>query len=206
MIGFYNYTVIATFIGTLSGIFGIVFAFSGQPLLAMCSLMLCGSIDMFDGKIAKTRVRTDAEKRFGIQIDSLSDMICFGVLPPCVGYAIGMRHWLCALPMAVYTIAGLIRLAYFNVTEEERQSTTDGHRKFYEGLPITCSAFVFPAVYVLCCYLPAAVAPWVYGVALLACAATFVGKFRLPKPGLKGMLVMLAIGVLEFALLVFLGR
>ena len=55
--------------------------------------MLAGVCDMFDGKIARTMKRTKQEKRFGIQIDSLSDFLCFGVLPAMIGYNIGMTEW-----------------------------------------------------------------------------------------------------------------
>ena len=49
---------------------------------------------MFDGKIARTKKnRTEVEKRFGIQIDSLADIICFGVAPSLIAYRMGMNHF-----------------------------------------------------------------------------------------------------------------
>ena len=149
MIGYYNYTVVATFLGLVSGVFGMLFAFTDKPLISLCLLMICGAIDMFDGKIAKTRKRTDAEKRFGIQIDSLSDLICFGVLPACIGYSVGMRHPAFWIVLAAYVLAALIRLAYFNVSEEDRQKETTECRRSYEGLPVTCCSFILPMVYLL---------------------------------------------------------
>ena len=86
MIGFYNYTVILTYLGTLSGFLGITFAFNEKPLIALICLIFAGLCDMFDGKVASTKQRTQQEKRFGIQIDSLSDVICFGVLPAVIVY------------------------------------------------------------------------------------------------------------------------
>ena len=53
--------------------------------------MIAGLCDMFDGKIASTMERTRQEKRFGVQIDSLSDLICFGVLPALIVYSGGGR-------------------------------------------------------------------------------------------------------------------
>ena len=75
MIGFYNYTVILTYIGAILGVCGIVASFNGNILLAIVCLMLSAVCDMFDGKIARTMKRTKQEKRFGIQIDSLSDFV-----------------------------------------------------------------------------------------------------------------------------------
>ena len=84
MIGFYNYTVILTYLGLLSGFGGILCASNGNLKAAIVLLLVAGFCDMFDGKIASTMKRTKAEKRFGIQIDSLSDLICFGVLPAVI--------------------------------------------------------------------------------------------------------------------------
>ena len=62
MIGFYNYTVILTYIGTIFGLLGILSAFSGNLILAITFLMLTGVCDMFDGKIARTMKRNKDEK------------------------------------------------------------------------------------------------------------------------------------------------
>ena len=78
MIGYYNYTVILTYIGTLFGFVGITFIWGGDLRTALICLMLAGFCDMFDGKIASTMKRTKQEKRFGIQIDSLSGMVQCG--------------------------------------------------------------------------------------------------------------------------------
>ena len=72
MIGFYNYTVILTYVGMLSGFMGIVSAWSGNLKMALLCLIFAGVCDMFDGKIASTMKRTKQEKRFGVQIDSLA--------------------------------------------------------------------------------------------------------------------------------------
>lgn len=67
MIGFYNYTVILTYLSLVSSALGIYFA-SGigesgsHPEYAIVCLMLSGLFDMFDGKVARTRKRTDEEK------------------------------------------------------------------------------------------------------------------------------------------------
>ena len=60
----------------------------GLPYLGMFFLMFCGLCDAFDGKVARTKKnRTEQMKQFGIQIDSLSDLVAFGVLPACIGIA-----------------------------------------------------------------------------------------------------------------------
>ena len=82
MIGVYDYTVLATYLSLAFGVSGILAAMNGGPYSALLCLMVSGLLDAFDGRIARTKKnRTEQEKRFGIQIDSLNDVVCFGVLP-----------------------------------------------------------------------------------------------------------------------------
>lgn len=79
MIGFYDYTVVVTYISLVSSILGMFCAIDGRLTLAVSCLAFSGLCDMFDGKIARTKKnRTDDEKSFGIQIDSLCDIVCLG--------------------------------------------------------------------------------------------------------------------------------
>ena len=72
-LGIYDYTVILTYISLGISVFGITRALEGDFKVAIFCLALSGLCDMFDGKIARTKKnRTDDEKNFGIQIDSLS--------------------------------------------------------------------------------------------------------------------------------------
>ena len=183
----------------------------------MCFLLICGLCDAFDGKVARLKKdRSDTEKKFGIQVDSLSDIVAFGVLPICIGAAL-MRTSetlqkiqsgsagkvftviLFAI-MTMYALMALIRLAYFNVTEEERQNTEEGARKYYVGLPVTSAAIIFPSVllinYLFLKFKEVDLAP-VYFVILGITALAFVLKFQLRKPGLKAILAMVAFGAIE---------
>ena len=75
MIGYYNYSVILTYIGLASAVYGMVQAMSYNPRVAILCLMVCGLCDAFDGAIARTCKRTEDEKSFGMQIDSLCDLL-----------------------------------------------------------------------------------------------------------------------------------
>ena len=80
MLGVYDYTVVLTYVSVLISMGGMLFSVNGYPRMAIVCLALSGFCDMFDGKIARTKKnRTEVEKKFGIQIDSLADIICFGV-------------------------------------------------------------------------------------------------------------------------------
>jgi CDP-diacylglycerol--serine O-phosphatidyltransferase len=202
MIGYYNYTVILTYLSLVSSIMGMFFAagFGGMrphPEYAIICLMVSGLCDMFDGKIARTKKdRTESEKKFGIQIDSLCDVICFGVLPSLIGYSVGMRDWIDLPILALFPLCAVIRLAYFNVAEEERQSKTSENRKVYEGLPVTSVSLILPLIYSF----HKDIGEWfpeVYGGTLLVIAIAFITRFKVKKPSMKTMLGFIGVGVLE---------
>lgn len=228
MLGFYNYTVILTYISLCSAVTGIFTAIAGtgHPFIATCCLLLSGFCDAFDGIVARSKKdRTEQEKKFGIQIDSLVDLIAFGVLPCAIGYACYMSHvgkgfilsekWtafkiLADNKLAIYFIvfcifilAGLIRLAYFNVMEEERQSKTSEKRKYYEGIPITTSCLIFPTIMLIQYIVGDAfdISPY-YVLALLITAFLFVSKVHIRKPGFKVIMIMVGVGLVEFALMI----
>jgi len=205
MIGVYDYTVIATYLSLILGLGGILASMKGATLGALLCLMLSGLLDAFDGRIARTKKnRTDTEKRFGIQIDSLNDLVCFGVLPAALGASIECEKTWFLATMAFFVLCGLIRLAYFNVMEEERQEGTSAVRKFYLGVPITSAAFASPFFYLLSFYtaIPAHLS---YAIGLFLLGVLFIAPVRVAKPKLPGIIAMSLFGVAElvaFALVI----
>ena len=194
MLGFYNYTVILTYFGMLTGFSGITCVLAENRTGALACLLIAGLCDMFDGKIASTMTRTRQEKRFGVQIDSLNDLICFGLLPALIVYTSGtgaMRF----MPAAVYVLCALIRLAWFNVDEEERQNRESGSRDVYYGLPVTMSALILPSVMSLCTK-----HNWNTGrigaLTLIIMAAAFLTPFKVKKPTLAGKIGLLLFGAI----------
>ena len=83
IIGKYNKSVMLTYIGGIFALFGMIFAIIDNLQYSLICLMLAGICDLFDGKIARMCKRTDIEKEFGKQIDSLVDVFSFVALP-CV--------------------------------------------------------------------------------------------------------------------------
>lgn len=216
MIGFYDYTVILTYLSLLSSILGMTLAITGHPILATMCLLFCGLCDMFDGKVARSKKnRTADEKAFGIQIDSLSDVIAFGVLPAVMVLSLCAYQWYSYLVAALYVLAGLIRLAYFNVTEELRQKQTDECRRDYSGLPITSAALVFPVFFcVISVYCLTRDSITLFSqlfqkglLRMLLCCLMgltglcFILPFKIRKPQSKELWLMLALGVLIAAVL-----
>ena len=223
MIGVYDYTVILTYLSLLSGVTGMIIAMTGfgHPYLGMFCMMLSGLFDAFDGKVARTKKdRTDLEKEFGVQIDSFADLISFGVLPAAIGLSVlrsspffsdvpyrledtGKLQWYPVVLIIIalfYVLAAMIRLAYFNATEDQRaeQKKTLGS-EFYTGLPVTSAALVFPFVLLLNYYLRFDLSLTYFGVMLLM-SVLFLANFNLKKPDSKTLLILVLVGVGELLL------
>jgi CDP-diacylglycerol---serine O-phosphatidyltransferase len=110
---------------------------------------------------------------FGKQIDSLCDVVSFVVAPAVFAYSVGLQQpWFLAVE-AFYVLAGIVRLARYNVT-----GTTDGGR-YFEGLPVPVSTFIVP-VYFLFSW-----AGWdlqIWGVFFLVHAVLMISTVKVPKP------------------------
>lgn len=208
MIGYYNYTVILTYMSLVSSVLGMFFAMGIKgdihPKYAIICLMISGLCDMFDGKVARTKKnRSENEKKFGIQIDSLCDAVCFGVLPSIIGYSVGMNSW-CDVPVLVmFPLCAVIRLAYFNVVEEERQKQTSEVRKTYEGLPVTSVALIIPLLYSFHRDIGSKWFPTIYGFTLFIIAIAFITRFKIKKPTMKTMLTFIGIGFIELVWMLY---
>lgn len=200
MLGYYNYTVVLTYIGLFSAIFGMMQALQCNPKAAVLCLMVCGLCDMFDGAIARThKTRTENEKSFGIQIDSLCDLVCFGVFPVVIGFSIGIKSFFGVLCMAFYALAAVIRLGYFNVQEINRTKETTEKRKYYTGLPVTSIAILLPTF--LLCDIPTKFSMVrLYSLCLLIVGVAFISKIKIKKPYFYGMIVCALFGVVIFFL------
>ncbi|MBQ2733737.1 MAG: CDP-alcohol phosphatidyltransferase family protein [Clostridia bacterium] len=181
-IGFYDYTVILTYMSLVSGLLGIGFAANGRHGAAIICLTVCGILDMFDGAVARTKKdRTEDEKSFGIQLDSLCDIVCFGVLPAWFLYCFGPRTAVSIAVLIAYVLCALIRLAFFNVLEAKRQKTEDGCARYYRGLPVTSASIAFPFFYLLSGILPNPVEKVIWAVLPVLMGFLFVLDIKVPK-------------------------
>ncbi|MCI5494164.1 MAG: CDP-alcohol phosphatidyltransferase family protein [Lachnospiraceae bacterium] len=194
MIGFYDYTVVLTYISLICSVFGMTQAIDGRFRVAIVCLALSGLLDMFDGKVARTKKdRTDDQKLFGVQIDSLCDVVCFGIFPAMICYILGVRGILGGIIIAYYGVCSVIRLAFFNVLETNRQREEDGANKYYHGLPITTMAIVLPLTFLLNFCISQFAFKCVLMVVLAVVGTLFIVDFKLKKPSNKMLAVLVFI-------------
>ena len=120
-----------TLIGVCIGLTSIRFALDGRFELAIIAIIFAALIDGLDGRIARLIKGTS---KVGKELDSLTDMISFGVAPAFIMYfwnlnSLGRFGWLLCL---VYVICVALRLARFNVNSNQESSWKDN---FFEGVP-----------------------------------------------------------------------
>lgn len=101
-----------------------------------CALVLAALIfDVLDGRIARWR---QVSSPLGRELDSLADIISFGVAPAMIAYACGMQGFYDRIVLAFFVACGVSRLARFNVTAEALADES-GKVKYFEGTPIPTS-------------------------------------------------------------------
>ena len=183
LIGFYNVSVILTYLGLAFTIFGMYLAMSGNISTAFMCLILSGVCDLFDGAVARSVKRNDDEKNFGVQIDSLVDVVSYGAFPIILGISMGFTSRFNIITYILYGICAVIRLAYFNVITLNSKSFLKNKKdNFYYGLPVTNVAIILPVIYSLKHFISQAVFEKAYPWVMFVTAILFVTNFKIKKP------------------------
>ena len=123
----YNYANAITLLNLTMGCFSIFFILESKPFLAASFIIIAALLDRFDGTLArKSGMVTD----LGKELDSLSDLVSFGVAPAMLLWFLALSNILIygKIVAIIYILAGAFRLARFNVTE---------FKGVYIGVPIT---------------------------------------------------------------------
>jgi len=127
---------VLTFSNALAGLGCITLTLRGEAGAALVMLAFAVIFDSLDGRISRAR---SADGVFGRELDSLADIVSFGVAPCVLGISTG-GGWPLMIAVATYLVAGIYRLARFN---------SKPFTGFYEGLPITTAGILFPAMFLL---------------------------------------------------------
>lgn len=202
-IGAYNPSIILTYIGAFCAVVGLglliccpASEYSRMSDIVMILLMASGICDMFDGAVARRVKRTEKEKEFGIQLDSLADTISFVAFPAAILMSMSGKNPLFFAIACLYVFGGIMRLGWFNVTTEENKG-------IYKGLPVTTAAVIFPLCHLILRVFHVGHETIIYPIVFGCVAILFIGNFQLKKPKLRYLLplVGLAIATALFLLL-----
>lgn len=197
-IGKWNKSVILTYIGLAFAITGMYIALVlHKPGVAFMCLVAAGVCDMFDGKIARMCKRDEEEIAFGIELDSLVDVVCFIILPIIIYISLGFTKWYNLISYILLGICGIARLGYYNVCT----ATKDGKAvKYYEGLPVTVAAITFPVLYLFHHIMTPSVFYVFFSIVVFVEAILNVLKFKLRK-STKWIYPILSIGAIILAII-----
>ena len=116
--------------------------------LSMGLLLVALLFDIADGKIARRRAE---HSPFGQELDSLADVVSFGVAPAALAFGLGMRGIIDGVILVYFVACGISRLARYNVTAGDL-SDAAGKVKYFEGTPIP-SSLILVAILALCEYM-----------------------------------------------------
>jgi len=176
---------VLTLLGLCSGITAIKFAIDSEWTFAVAAIIFAMVFDMLDGRAARF---LGADTRFGAQLDSLADLVSFGVAPGVTVYMwslsrMGTAGWIAAL---IFCACSAIRLARFNV-QSVRDEGSSAHNPYFTGLPTPAAAALLLLPMMLSFETGQQVFrdPVVIGMMIAVSASLMVS--RLPTPSIKYM-------------------
>lgn len=198
IIGYWNMSVILTFLGVMASVVGM---YKVENLrIALTCLIIAGVCDMFDGAVARMCKRTEDEKAFGVQLDSLADMVSFVVFPvilfiQTVEFNTNIRHTIESQELTVmigqlYIIMGIVRLGWFNV----HTANTEKKANYYTGLPVTFISMILPVVYVVAFIFD--LCNLTYYLTMIIVSFLFVGNFKIKKMNKILYIVLVIVAIL----------
>ena len=145
-----------------------------------------------------------------------TDVVAFGVLPACISVGMIKQSELfqidskilsfsCCFVIVLYVVSAVIRLAHFNVIEDERQLAEGGVNRFYTGVPVTAAALIFPTI-LLIQYVTQIDLTFIYLIFIVITGFAFISTVHVSKPKDRHIFLMIAIGVIEIAIVILVWR
>ena len=189
--GIYNPSIILTYVSVFCSLCGMALLQQAAPHIPTVLVLLIAAVccDMFDGRVARLCKRTQQEKDFGIQLDSLADTVSFVVFPALLILKLSGFSLLSFLAGGLYLFAGIMRLGWFNIT-------ADANPGMFQGLPVAYVVLVYPLLYLALVFSHSAhMGAW-FLLAEAGLSLLMIGNFHMKKPGLKVLLAFTALAVL----------
>ncbi len=211
--GIYLLPNLLTSFGLMLGIYSMIESMQGSYLRAAVAIILAGVFDGLDGRVARL---TNSTSRFGVEYDSLCDLVSFGVAPGLMIYGWALEPW--GLwgwsAVGLYVICAAIRLARFNIMSAMPDTG------YFLGLPVPASATMLSSLVIMYRYVGRSGLPdkhiflllITYALALLMVSSIPYPNFkhsqlyrRQPMGAFVGAVVMLTVAVAAWQVFVFTG-
>ena len=142
--------------------------------------------------------RTETEKQFGIQIDSLCDVISFGIFPAVICITMGLDSLADYCLLAIYCLCCVIRLGYFNVLAQNEEPEAP---KGYHGLPVVGLAMFLPAAFLLGMWIPPVAFRVLLRCMLILFGCLYILDFRVKKPKMWILSLLAAVYLIPMTLI-----
>ena len=149
------------------GVLSIFYAISSQFKEAVIFMLIAVLFDFLDGKVA--RLMNEGATEFGKELDSLCDLVSFGVAPAVFAYCLGLNDPISIIILVFFVVCGMLRLARFNVTKV----------KHFEGVPITTNGYLVPAIYIISLFFSFNL--YYYLIYFFVMGGLMISKFRIKK-------------------------
>jgi CDP-diacylglycerol--serine O-phosphatidyltransferase len=178
--GIYVLPNLVTTASLFCGFYAIIAAISGNFYYAALSILIAAVLDGLDGRIARLTRTTSA---FGVQYDSLSDLIAFGLAPGILVFLWALKPfnrfgWMAAF---LYVVCGALRLARFNV-----QAGQVSHN-YFVGLPIPAAATIVATTILFIYQIGGTGSTGYLAVLITIYTLSFLMVSNIPYPSFKGM-------------------
>lgn len=204
-IGIYSIANFITLMGLTSSVIACFLAGIGSFKFALFMLFVACLCDTFDGRVARSNMnRTEKQKFYGIQLDSLCDLVSFGVTPCFIAFSFGFRGVLDIIIYCLFIVCGAIRLAYFNTLANEPAANPKKNKGF-RGVPIPMSCPLMTLLFMLTLFTPANVSVWFFRIGMLALAIGYILNIKIKKPSLKRTAIFTAVQVVLLLIILIAG-
>ncbi len=182
-IGYYRKCDFITMMSIVLALLGMILAYYNHFTISMLLLACCGLCDSFDGIVARKYKYSEKQKIYGGQLDSLADIIAFGIFPAFFTVLISYSKFafVCSI---FYILCGVIRLAYFNTLKESKESKANT----FIGVPITTVCIVFPIIFLLTRIINLGYLQFILPITLTILAISYVLNINVPKLDVIGFL------------------
>lgn len=191
IIGIYRDCDFVTMLSSTFGIIGIICALNGYINFAIFSLIMSGICDSFDGILARKHNNTTKEMIYGCEMDSLSDIVCFGVLPVVISISDGINSLWINIIYIIYILSGLIRLAYYNTLYHVDEDS----KGYFIGVPITSVAIIYPIIWVIFRMNKLIYSNIVVALMFLALSILYIIRIKIKKIDKKSKTILAILGI-----------
>ena len=173
--GSFHPSNLLTYLSLFAAVVAMFGAMESQAAMAGALLAIAVIADTFDGAFARRFSRTDTQRAFGAEIDSLSDAIAFGIAPVVCAAMLGWRGPVFWLAGFAYAACAITRLAYFNVHHDQQRG--------FVGVPVPVAALIWSTALLF------APTTTTQTIVFAVSAVLMVAPLRIPRPAGVGLVV-----------------